>query len=144
MAGLGFSKSNVHAVIVDLEERVWIARDYGGYIILLTPRPNWRNRHGIALGYSIAPEQTPGEYMRQCRVAAGKSIAECAAQIAVIHADNVRAAEDLAALESNQPGDYNRLIRQLKERAAFPFDFATFASLAAATCDSSLDELETA
>ncbi|WP_161981585.1 LexA family protein [Aurantiacibacter suaedae] len=144
-ASLGLkSKSNAHEVIVDLEERGWIARDRGGNISLLTARPNWRNRYGIALGYSIAPEQTPGEYLRKCRVAAGKSIAECAAQIAAIHADRVHAAEDLAALESNQPGDYGRLTRQLKERAVFPFDFATFASLAAATCDPSLDELEAA
>lgn len=141
------STSKIHASLIALEERGWISRDRRGQIELLTDRPNWRNRYGIALGYSVASEpitQTPGEYLRRCRLAAGKTYAECAQRIARLHADRARAVDHLAALERNEPGDYGRLVRQLKERAVFPFDFVTFASLAAATCDPSLDDLEAA
>lgn len=83
---------------------------------------------------------TPGAYMRQCRKRAGKSIKDCADEIALAHHDRLYASHDIQQLEANKPGDYSRLVQQLKERAVFPFDIGTFASLARATADESVDE----
>jgi len=84
---------------------------------------------------------TPGAYMRNCRRRAGLSIRACADAIAISPADRAVARQDLLRLEGNEPGDYGRLVRSLRDRAVFPFDFIQFSSLAAETCDPSLDDV---
>lgn len=86
------------------------------------------------------PTLTPGRYMRECRERAGMSIEDCAAAIALAPHDQCHARNDLTLLEDDQPGDYYRLVALLDRRKAFTFDVMTFAVLAAATADSTLDE----
>lgn len=83
---------------------------------------------------------TPGSYMKRCRLRAGKTRAACAEKIAVKHHDRIRAESDIAALETDQPGDYAPLLASLERHQPFPFDPGQFAILAARTCDPSLDE----
>ena len=84
---------------------------------------------------------TPGGYMHTCRKRAGVSVTACAEAIALRPADRAAAVQDLRRLESDKPGDYGRLIRSLRDRAVFPFDFGLFSTLAAETCDASLDDM---
>ena len=83
---------------------------------------------------------TPGAYMRQCREHAGKSVEQCAGELALQAHDRRFAQEDIARLEADRAGDFYRLARMLKDRAVFAFDMGTFLTLAAATCAPELGE----
>jgi hypothetical protein len=84
---------------------------------------------------------TPGAYMRACRKRAGLTARACAAKLALKPTDRQTAMSDLLSLERNAPGDYGRLVRSLRDRAVFPFDFGLFSTLAAETCDPSFDDV---
>jgi hypothetical protein len=88
---------------------------------------------------AMSAAMTPGAYMRGCRRQAGMTIQECADAIALHAHDRTRARADIIAMERNRPGDYGQLVRQLRDRRVFAFDFGTFAALAEATSDPSLD-----
>jgi len=93
-------------------------------------------------GQTAAPadiRQTPGAYLRKCRLRARVTLHQCAELIAQGPANQARAYRDLVRLECNEPGDYGQLARCLHNSGAFPFDFARFVALAAETCDASLD-----
>lgn len=82
---------------------------------------------------------TPGAYIQSCRQRADLSIEECASRIALRPEDQCHARNDLQLLEDDQPGDYGRLVDQLHGRSVFAFDRGTFAALAAATSDETVD-----
>lgn len=94
-----------------------------------------------ALPIAFNAALTPGSYMRACRRRAGLTVAACAKQIAVNPADQQTARSDLHRLERDVPGDYGRLVTSLRDRGVFAFDFVMFSSLAAETCDASLDDV---
>jgi hypothetical protein len=93
-----------------------------------------------APAFALGAKLSPGAYMRQCRRRAGKTIVQCGNELAVQVHDRSRARRDLARLEHDKPGDYGRLATMLRDRKVFAFDFGTFARLAQATADPSLDE----
>lgn len=86
----------------------------------------------------LTPSLTPGAYMRRCRNAAGVTVAQAAQAVALRGSDRLRAQDAIRALEANRPGDYGRIVSALRDRAAFPFDFGLFASLAAETADADM------
>lgn len=90
--------------------------------------------------FTSDPTLTPGRYIRECRERAGKTVEECAEAIALAHHDRCHARNDITLLEDDRPGDYYRLVAMLDRAKVFPFDAMTFAVLAAATSDASLDE----
>lgn len=93
----------------------------------------------MPLAYDAA--LTPGSYMRSCRQRAGVTVRACAEAIALQPHNRLVAIRDLRLLERNAPGDYGRLVRSLRDRAVFPFDFGIFSALAAETCDPTLDDV---
>ncbi len=95
----------------------------------------------ITFNAALDTALTPGAYMRACRQRAGVTIRACSEAIAVGPANQALAMADLRRLERNKPGDYSRLVRALRARAAFPFDLMIFAALVAETCDPSLDDV---
>lgn len=90
----------------------------------------------------IPARLTPGGYMRDCRKRSGKKISDCAKELAIRENDRNYARRDLIALERNQPGDYSHLVRLLRDRAVYPFNYAIFAGLAAETSCPSLDHFQ--
>lgn len=85
---------------------------------------------------------TPGGYMRECRKRAGLTIKQVSEAIAIREDDRLQARWDLTKLERNRPGDYGRLVKTLRDRAVFPFDFGIFVTLAAETADYTLGDVE--
>ena len=82
--------------------------------------------------YALSPI-TPGAYMKALRERSGKSIEACARAIALAEHDVCHARNDLQLMEDDQPGDFYRLAKALKDRNVFAFDMSTFLSLARAT-----------
>jgi len=78
--------------------------------------------------------------MRACREAAGLSIARAAQAIASGYDRRGLARNEMEAMEANRPGDYGRLVRVLRDRKVFPFDFGIFSQLCAATSSPELEE----
>lgn len=91
--------------------------------------------------FAVTAALTPGAYMRGCRQRARLKIRACAEAIAVKPADQLLAMAHLRRLERDVPGDYGQLVRSLRDRRVFPFDFGLFSTLAAETCDPSFDDV---
>jgi hypothetical protein len=89
---------------------------------------------------ALSPGLTPGAYMRQCRRAAGLTVAQCANAVTLRGSARIRAQDAIRALEANRPGDYGRIVSALRDRRVFAFDFGLFATLAAETADPDMPE----
>jgi hypothetical protein len=106
---------------------------------VLPEGPTMNAMSSMPLAYEAA--LTPGSYIRTCRKRAGVTARACAEAIALQPSNRLVAIQDLRRLERDEPGDYGRLVRSLRDRAVFPFDFGIFSALAAETCDPSLDDV---
>lgn len=93
---------------------------------------------------SSAELLTPGGYMKSCRERAGVKLHACGMKLAPHFGGYSRAIDKVEALEANRPGDYAYLVTVLARQKVFPFEFGTFARLAAATCDPVPDGCEEA